>query len=873
MPAPTFLDLAASIDRTLHRNTQSPDQTFTVGTYAVTALMRTLFGNATGGAVGFTLPTAVGITGMRFTFKKIDSSANTVSVTSFGAETIDGLASQVLTDQYESINIESDGANWQIVSTLTPSVAPPAPPSSGMLDVKSIVKTDGDFSSLNPVPGTTISFTTTRAGVSLLTASAYASGLSSIPSNSLGINVDGTDYTLASIAMINGAGSDRNFSQGCSGSIGVTLAAGTHTAYVFVSQSGLGFNASAGSPLTLTVIFPTSSGGVVNAAALFKQETGPTGQTLAGGDPPTVIPGSTITVTLGVPQVVMILGYCTFNDPGNNRCNGILSARVVTPGPVTTDYEGTESNGGNDVNDAAAVVNRAVSLPAGTSTISLLQTPTGAQSQTQKAFLTVVYNNPIDIAQTPEAATLVVHPTAGVGNYQTIEAAISNLPAAGGLILVREGTYTPPAGGYVLTNKPIIIRGCGADNTVIDLTTTADPAFLVGFAQNYTFEDITITGNGVDGNRRMVKATAAAQIHMHRLRGTNLRQVVEVTGGVATSFHLAEITASLFNNVASWFINANATVSVRAFDCVISGASNAGGITGGPVVDLHACSIDSVNSVTVAAGSTLTSVAFIGVTGETITLGQNSRATECNFFQVTLAVSGNSTEFAACTFIGAAGQTRCMDVTATTGPNVVGCTFSGCNTDLIRINAAVLDTEISACNFKDDATATRAIDILATAGRVSIVGNSFEFFATEAIRTAGARCMVASNTGCKVVETGAANLNRYANNDGFDPSQIIGGASLIENLQTLSVGVDITADEFMRTILVDASGANRTITLPTAASAKWREYVIKKTDASANTVTVDANGAETIDGALTQVLTTQYQFIVIQSDGSTWWII
>ena len=60
---------------------------------------------------------------------------------------------------------------------------------------------------------------------------------------------------------------------------------------------------------------------------------------------------------------------------------------------------------------------------------------------------------------------------------------------------------------------------------------------------------------------------------------------------------------------------------------------------------------------------------------------------------------------------------------------------------------------------------------------------------------------------------------------------------------------------------------------PAAALVKWIVYTIKKIDASANTVTIDADAGELIDGVLTQVLTTQWQAVRIQSDGTGWIII
>lgn len=71
-------------------------------------------------------------------------------------------------------------------------------------------------------------------------------------------------------------------------------------------------------------------------------------------------------------------------------------------------------------------------------------------------------------------------------------------------------------------------------------------------------------------------------------------------------------------------------------------------------------------------------------------------------------------------------------------------------------------------------------------------------------------------------------------------------------------------------ILCDASDAAFTITLPTSSEAKNRVYIIKKTDSGPNAVTVDGNASETIDGATTAVITTQYESISIICDGSNW---
>lgn len=85
---------------------------------------------------------------------------------------------------------------------------------------------------------------------------------------------------------------------------------------------------------------------------------------------------------------------------------------------------------------------------------------------------------------------------------------------------------------------------------------------------------------------------------------------------------------------------------------------------------------------------------------------------------------------------------------------------------------------------------------------------------------------------------------------------------------------DTTLNDTHYTVLVDASDDDVVVALPAAASAfadgMGRVYNIKKVDASANTVTVDGNAAETIDGEAAQVLSDQYQSMTIQSNGSSW---
>jgi len=74
-------------------------------------------------------------------------------------------------------------------------------------------------------------------------------------------------------------------------------------------------------------------------------------------------------------------------------------------------------------------------------------------------------------------------------------------------------------------------------------------------------------------------------------------------------------------------------------------------------------------------------------------------------------------------------------------------------------------------------------------------------------------------------------------------------------------------------IYCDATAGNVTITLPAVANSLNLTYYIKKIDASVNTVIIDGNASETIDGATTKTLSSQWEVVSLHCNGSTWYLI
>jgi len=76
-------------------------------------------------------------------------------------------------------------------------------------------------------------------------------------------------------------------------------------------------------------------------------------------------------------------------------------------------------------------------------------------------------------------------------------------------------------------------------------------------------------------------------------------------------------------------------------------------------------------------------------------------------------------------------------------------------------------------------------------------------------------------------------------------------------------------------IMCDATSGNVTVNLPAISALSGnREYFIKKVDSGSNTVTVTANGSDTVEGsASAPALTSQYDYIrVIAGNGTMWFI-
>lgn len=93
------------------------------------------------------------------------------------------------------------------------------------------------------------------------------------------------------------------------------------------------------------------------------------------------------------------------------------------------------------------------------------------------------------------------------------------------------------------------------------------------------------------------------------------------------------------------------------------------------------------------------------------------------------------------------------------------------------------------------------------------------------------------------------------------------------NFAYTSVTADTTLDATHFFVDVDCTSDSLDITLPTVVGINGREYIIRKLDASANTVTITPDGTETINGSSDTVLDEQYDTAIIFSNGASDWML
>lgn len=89
--------------------------------------------------------------------------------------------------------------------------------------------------------------------------------------------------------------------------------------------------------------------------------------------------------------------------------------------------------------------------------------------------------------------------------------------------------------------------------------------------------------------------------------------------------------------------------------------------------------------------------------------------------------------------------------------------------------------------------------------------------------------------------------------------------------RTVTAAATVALSDYL--IACDATSAPFTLSLPAVKDAKGMSFLVVKTDSSANAVTIDGSGSETINGATTLVLSRQWNGVELYCNGVSWFTV
>lgn len=439
-----------------------------------------------------------------------------------------------------------------------------------------------------------------------------------------------------------------------------------------------------------------------------------------------------------------------------------------------------------------------------------------------------------------KAVKYVVHPTAGVGDFTTLEAAVAAMVAPGGQIAVREGTFNIATTITIPEGCIVSIYGAGAGDennspvTVVNFTGSGIPLFETETG-GLVISDIQFNGDNTTAQPFYHNSSGATLI-VENCSINAFQQIVFAENSANATFRDTELNlASGAGDPYFWSGNDGQLTweRVRAS----SGVQNTTVIDDEPDFTVYDSELSGNGGISAISVDNIRFFNFDLIGASVTVQGRNTIISDCRFSDTSIKLLNNKNTIANTVFDG--------------GGSGTGGQFDA---QLILNIQAPGDMEslITNCYF---ISGVKGIDII-DSSRIAVTGCMFTSHSTAAIR---ASCsggdMFYSVTGCRfasdtitVLEVGSSGIvGRCTANEGFEPATIIGPNTTIEGVRrndTTSTTADAFAEVFTHRNKKGLTGVGTIKNTDGANSLDVKETAIDAFGVTGSVTNTVANGAD-----------------------------
>ena len=421
---------------------------------------------------------------------------------------------------------------------------------------------------------------------------------------------------------------------------------------------------------------------------------------------------------------------------------------------------------------------------------------------------------------------------------------------------ITKGNFVADLGGGTMSSWDI-----SADNGAAQTVTNAEQVDFSGAG------NITITQDESSSPYRVV-ISGNDQVNTYTA-GSGLNEDPSQTFNVQTDNSTLEVSTDIVRVKNAGITPTQLATSV-AGDGLTGGAGSALAVGAGSLIDVTATTVDV--DLTEAAAATIadddylifldggaTGVESKGSTRDLATLMAGAGLTATNS---TLSLTNSSV-----TVQGDSGSTT-LDLGETLdigGGSGISTTVSAGSPEQVTVDLTV--TSVTAGSYGSASqVGTFTVD---ANGRLTAAGNTSISITASQVSDFTSASETAIFTDANFIDSSTIDFTVSA---GASVTAAVpdSGITEVKRQRTVDSSLVDTNTISSDVNLVSAAGGNVLINLPAPPISAGRLIYIKKTDSSSNTVTVDQNGSETIDGGTSYVLYNQYEAVTLICDGSNW---